>query len=43
MLHQVLNGPMHAGYNRELVIAVFKEGRLTDRVVQAQKMNDEEW
>ncbi|KAI8138355.1 SIT4 phosphatase-associated protein-domain-containing protein [Fennellomyces sp. T-0311] len=42
MLHQVFNGRMDKGYNRHLAISVFKDGKLTDRMVQAQKANDEE-
>lgn len=34
---------MDKGYNRNLAISVFKDGKLTDRMVQAQKANDEEW
>lgn len=40
-LHQICNGRMDFGYNRELVISVFKDGRLTQRIVEAQKLNDE--
>lgn len=43
MLHQIFNGRMDKGYNRNLAISVFKDGKLTDRMVQAQKANDEEW
>ncbi|KAJ8655867.1 hypothetical protein O0I10_008531 [Lichtheimia ornata] len=42
MLHQIFNGRMDKGYNRNLAISVFKDGKLTDRMVQAQKANDEE-
>ncbi|KAI7858854.1 SIT4 phosphatase-associated protein-domain-containing protein [Circinella umbellata] len=42
MLHQVFNGRMDKGYNRHLAISVFKDGKLTDKMVQAQKANDEE-
>ncbi|KAI9007011.1 SIT4 phosphatase-associated protein-domain-containing protein [Phycomyces nitens] len=41
MLHQVFNGRMDKGYNRTLAISIFKDGRLTDRMVQVQKENDE--
>ncbi|KAH8553437.1 SIT4 phosphatase-associated protein-domain-containing protein [Umbelopsis sp. PMI_123] len=40
-LHQICNGRMDFGYNRELVISVFKDGQLTQRIVEAQKLNDE--
>ncbi|KAI9323411.1 SIT4 phosphatase-associated protein-domain-containing protein [Dichotomocladium elegans] len=42
MLHQVFNGRMDKGYNRNLAISIFKDGKLTDRMVAAQKANDEE-
>ncbi|KAI7866605.1 SIT4 phosphatase-associated protein-domain-containing protein [Spinellus fusiger] len=41
MLHQVFNGRMDKGYNRTLAISIFKDGHLTDRMVQVQKENDE--
>ncbi|KAG0169446.1 hypothetical protein DFQ28_004386 [Apophysomyces sp. BC1034] len=42
MLHQVFNGRMDKGYNRNLAISVFKDGHLTEKMVQIQKMNDDE-
>ncbi|KAI8377499.1 SIT4 phosphatase-associated protein-domain-containing protein [Radiomyces spectabilis] len=42
MLHQIFNGRMDKGYNRQLAISVFKDGRLTDKMVEVQKKNDEE-
>ncbi|KAG0756590.1 hypothetical protein G6F29_011303 [Rhizopus arrhizus] len=42
MLHQVFNGRMDVGLNRQLAISILKEGQLTDKIVIAQKANDEE-
>lgn len=43
MLHQVFNGRMNMGLNRHLAISILKDGQLTDKIVIAQKSNDEEW
>lgn len=43
MLHQVFNGRMDVGLNRNLAISILKDGQLTDKIVIAQKANDEEW
>ncbi|KAI9472134.1 MAG: SIT4 phosphatase-associated protein-domain-containing protein [Benjaminiella poitrasii] len=42
MLHQVFNGRMDIGLNRHLAISILKDGQLTDKIVIAQKSNDEE-
>ncbi|KAI8378892.1 SIT4 phosphatase-associated protein-domain-containing protein [Choanephora cucurbitarum] len=42
MLHQVFNGRMDVGLNRHLAISILKDGQLTDKIVVAQKANDEE-
>lgn len=42
MLHQVFNGRMDVGLNRSLAISILKDGQLTDKIVIAQKSNDEE-
>lgn len=42
MLHQVFNGRMDVGLNRNLAISILKDGQLTDKIVIAQKSNDEE-
>ncbi|KAL9556671.1 hypothetical protein MBANPS3_001757 [Mucor bainieri] len=42
MLHQVFNGRMDVGLNRNLAISILKDGQLTDKIVIAQKANDEE-
>lgn len=43
MLHQVFNGRMDVGLNRGLAISILKDGKLTDKIVLAQKTNDLEW
>ncbi|CEP10194.1 hypothetical protein [Parasitella parasitica] len=42
MLHQVFNGRMDVGLNRNLAISILRDGQLTDKIVIAQKSNDEE-
>ncbi|KAI8888069.1 SAPS-domain-containing protein [Backusella circina FSU 941] len=42
MLHQVFNGRMDVGLNRNLAISILKDGQLPDKIVIAQKTNDEE-
>ncbi|CAO3675513.1 unnamed protein product [Rhizopus stolonifer] len=42
MLHQVFNGRMDVGLNRQLAISILKEGQFTNKIVTAQKANDEE-
>ncbi|KAF7726982.1 hypothetical protein EC973_008177 [Apophysomyces ossiformis] len=42
MLHQVFNGRMDKGYNRNLAISIFKDGHLTDKMVEIQRLNDDE-
>lgn len=41
ILQQILNGQLERGYNRELVVDLFQRAKLVDRVLDAQKMNDE--
>jgi hypothetical protein len=43
MLHQVFNGRMDRESNRQLATTIFTQGHLTDKIVEAQKKNDEEW
>ncbi|KAI9027204.1 SIT4 phosphatase-associated protein-domain-containing protein [Phycomyces nitens] len=40
MLHQVFNGRVDKGLNRNLIISVLKDGQLTDWIIKAQKLND---
>ncbi|KAH8117023.1 SIT4 phosphatase-associated protein-domain-containing protein [Phellopilus nigrolimitatus] len=42
VLHQILTGRVDSGLNRELTIALFRDGRLLNRIVEAQKRNDAE-
>ncbi|KAI9258541.1 SIT4 phosphatase-associated protein-domain-containing protein [Sporodiniella umbellata] len=41
MLHQVFNGRMDLGLNRQLALAILQEARFTDKIIQAQKANDQ--
>ncbi|KAI7900933.1 SIT4 phosphatase-associated protein-domain-containing protein [Cokeromyces recurvatus] len=41
MLHQVFNGRMDIGLNRHLAISILKDGQLTEKIIAAQKSNDE--
>ena len=34
---------MDHGLNRELTLALFRDGQLLSRIVEAQKRNDAEW
>lgn len=40
LLQQILNGKLGHGLNRELVIEIIKEGKLVERVLDAQRAND---
>ncbi|ORX38413.1 SIT4 phosphatase-associated protein-domain-containing protein [Kockovaella imperatae] len=40
MLQQILNGRLGPGWNRELVIDLIKEAKLIERIMAAQKYND---
>ncbi|EGO21202.1 hypothetical protein SERLADRAFT_452336 [Serpula lacrymans var. lacrymans S7.9] len=42
LIHQILTGRVDGGLNRELTIALFRDGRLMDRIVEGQKQNDME-
>ncbi|KAL7315954.1 sporulation-induced protein [Mucor circinelloides] len=39
-LHQIFNGQMNRESNRQLALSIFNEGRLTDKIVEAQEQND---
>lgn len=43
MLHQVFNGQMNKESNRQLALAIFTQGKLTEKIVEAQVKNDLEW
>lgn len=40
LLQQILNGRLGPGLNRELVIDVIKEGKIVERILDAQRAND---
>ncbi|WVQ80146.1 hypothetical protein IAT38_002251 [Cryptococcus sp. DSM 104549] len=40
ILQQVLNGRLGPGPNRELVVALLKEARLVERILDVQRLND---
>ncbi|KAF8705636.1 hypothetical protein AX14_013871 [Amanita brunnescens Koide BX004] len=39
-IHQILTGNINSGLNRELAIALFRDARIMNRIVQGQKLND---
>ncbi|KAF8550431.1 SAPS-domain-containing protein [Imleria badia] len=41
-IHQVLTGRVDGGLNRELTVALFRDARLMQRIVDGQKQNDAE-
>jgi serine/threonine-protein phosphatase 6 regulatory subunit 3 len=42
LVHQILNGKVESEVNRDLIIALFRDARLMHRIVNGQKVNDEE-
>ncbi|GAB5592695.1 hypothetical protein Unana1_07595 [Umbelopsis nana] len=42
MLHQIFNGSMEFGYNRQLALSVLKDGKLTNRIIEAHELNERE-
>lgn len=40
VVHQILTGNVESGLNRELVISLFRDAKLMQRIVEAQKLND---
>ncbi|KAG6885879.1 hypothetical protein C0993_008398 [Termitomyces sp. T159_Od127] len=42
VVHQILNAPVESGYNRELVISLFRDALIMHRIVDGQKYNDAE-
>ncbi|EMD38130.1 hypothetical protein CERSUDRAFT_113278 [Gelatoporia subvermispora B] len=42
LIHQVLTGRVDGGFNRELTIALFRDARLMQRIIEGSKRNDEE-
>ncbi|KAG8985982.1 hypothetical protein FRB90_004323 [Tulasnella sp. 427] len=41
LLHQVLTGRVEKGFNRELVIGLFRDSRILERIIEGQRKNDE--
>lgn len=41
-LHQVLTGRVDSGYNRELIISLFRDAKILYRIVEGQAKNDVE-
>ncbi|TDL24973.1 SAPS-domain-containing protein [Rickenella mellea] len=42
VIHQILTGRVDSGLNRELIIALFRDGRLMHRIVEGQTRDDRE-
>ena len=42
LIHQVLTGRIDGGANRLLAVALFRDARLMERIVEGQKLNDSE-
>ncbi|KAI5810463.1 SIT4 phosphatase-associated protein-domain-containing protein [Pyronema omphalodes] len=40
VVQQVFNGPLDRGFNRALAVDLFVTGRITERIVEGQKMSD---
>jgi hypothetical protein len=40
LVHQILTGRVDGSLNRELVVALFRDARLMQRIVDGQKQND---
>lgn len=40
VIHQILTGNVESGLNRELVISLFRDAKLMQRIVDGQKLND---
>jgi len=40
VVQQVFNGPMDRGYNRTLAIDLFVTGRITERIIEGQRVSD---
>ncbi|KAF9447599.1 SIT4 phosphatase-associated protein [Macrolepiota fuliginosa MF-IS2] len=42
VIHQILTGNVESGLNRELVVSLFRDAKLMQRIVNGQKLNDVE-
>ena len=44
IIHQILTGRDEHGYNRELIVSLFRDAKVMHRIVEGQKQNDvERW
>jgi serine/threonine-protein phosphatase 6 regulatory subunit 3 len=43
VIHQILTGRVDGGLNRELIIALFRDGTLMHKIVEGQHRNDRAW
>lgn len=43
VVHQVMTGAVDGGYNRELIISLFRDAKILHRIVDGQARNDVEW
>ncbi|KAF9557124.1 SAPS-domain-containing protein [Agrocybe pediades] len=42
VIHQIMTGSTQSGYNRELIISLFRDAKILHRIVEGQKRNDME-
>ena len=42
VIHQILTGRIDSSLNKDLVVSLFRDGHLLNRIVEAQKRNDAE-
>lgn len=42
IIHQILTGRDDNGYNRELMVSLFRDAKVMHRIVEGQKQNDVE-
>ena len=40
IFQQVLTGRLDQGFNRELVLVLFRDGRLVEKILHGQRLND---
>jgi len=40
IIHQILTGRDEHGYNRELIVSLFRDAKVMHRIVEGQKQND---
>lgn len=42
VVHQVMTGAVDGGYNRELIVSLFRDAKILRRIVDGQARNDAE-